>query len=66
MGERWFTEEELAEMSRPTMDRAIEALDRGDLDEARSLCEAMKHEWRYLHDLMAEGIGDLFLSAPRG
>jgi len=59
MGERWFTEEELAEMSRPTMDRAIEALDRGDLDEARSLCEAMKHEWRYLHDLMVEGIGGL-------
>src|SRR5205085_10455910 len=56
MGERWFTEEELAEMSRPTMDRAIEALERGDLDEARSLCEAMKHEWRHLYDLMVEGI----------
>ena len=27
MSERWFSEEELAEMSRPTMDRAIEALD---------------------------------------
>ena len=32
MGERWFSEEELAEMSRPTMDRAIEAIDAGDLD----------------------------------
>ncbi len=59
MAKRWFTDEELAEMSRPTMDRAIEAIDRGDLDEARALCEAMKHEWRYLHDLMAEGIGGL-------
>ena len=32
MAERWFTDEELHEMSRPTMDRAIEAIDRGDLD----------------------------------
>ena len=31
MADRWFSDDELAEMSRPTMDRAIEALDRGDL-----------------------------------
>ena len=54
-----FTEEELREMSRPTMDRAIEAIDRGALDGARALCEAMKHEWRSLHDLMVEGIAGL-------
>ncbi len=36
MGERWFIEAELAEMSRPTMDRAIEALDRGDVDAGRA------------------------------
>jgi hypothetical protein len=59
MAERWFSETELEEMSRPTMDRAIEALDRGDVDAARALCEEMKHEWRYLHDLMVEGIGGL-------
>src|ERR671929_1301908 len=59
MGERWFTDEELREMSRPTMERAIEALDRGDVDAARALCEAMKHEWRSLHDLMVEGIAGL-------
>ena len=59
MGERWFSEEELREMSRPTMDRAIEAIDRGDLAEARALCEAMKHEWRSLHDLMAGGLAGL-------
>ena len=57
MAERWFSEAELEEMSRPTMDRAIEALDRGDVDAARDLCEEMKHEWRYLHDMMVEGIG---------
>ena len=59
MTERWFSDQELAEMARPTMDRAIEALDRGDTDGARALCEEMKHEWRYLHDLMVEGIAGL-------
>ena len=56
MAERWFSDQELAEMARPTMDRAIEALDRGDTDGARALCEEMKHEWHYLHDLMARGL----------
>src|SRR3954452_4293825 len=59
MAERCFTDEELHEMARPTMDRAIEALDRGDVAAARALCEAMKHEWRSLHDLMVEGIAGL-------
>ncbi|MFY9763807.1 MAG: hypothetical protein WAK42_02175, partial [Mycobacterium sp.] len=59
MTERWFSDEELKQMSRPTMDRAIEALDRGDVQTARTLCEEMKHEWRYLHDMMVEGIGGL-------
>jgi hypothetical protein len=59
MGERWFSKDELEQMSRPTMERAIEALDRGDVAQARELCEQMKHEWRYLHDLMVEGIAGL-------
>src|SRR5437588_537964 len=54
--ERWFRDEELEALSRPTMDRAIEAIDAGDLDAARRLCEEMKHEWRFLHDLMAGGM----------
>ncbi len=56
MAERWFTDDELQQLSRPTMDRAIEALDAGDPDEARRLCEEMKGEWLMLHDLMTEGI----------
>ena len=36
MAERWFSDEELGEMSRPTMDRAIEAIDRGELPLARA------------------------------
>jgi hypothetical protein len=57
--ERWFTDTELNDMSTPTMDRAIAALDAGDTDTARRLCEEMKHEWRFLHDLMVEGIAGL-------
>jgi hypothetical protein len=56
MTERWFSDEELHELSRPTMARAIEALDRGDADEARRLCEEMKSEWSMVHDLMAESL----------
>jgi hypothetical protein len=54
MGERWFSDEELEELSRPTMDRAIEAIEAGDLERAKALCEAMKNEWRFLHDMMVE------------
>jgi hypothetical protein len=59
MSERWFSDEELAELSRPTMDKAIEALDAGDVDHARALCEEMRHEWRFLHDLMVNGVAGL-------
>jgi len=59
MDQRWFSDQELSEMCRPTMDRAIEALDQGEVERARALCEEMKHEWRYLHDLMVEGIAGL-------
>lgn len=54
--DRWFGDQELEELSRPTMDRAVEAIDSGDLDRARTLCAEMKDEWRMLHDLMAESI----------
>ena len=53
---RWFSEEELGQMSRPTMDRAIEALEAGDTETALELCRAMRHEWRFLHDVMAESM----------
>ena len=53
--ERWFTDEQLEEMAQPTMDRALAAIEAGDLEGAREACEAMRHEWGMLHDLMAEG-----------
>jgi len=43
-------------MCLPTMDRAIQALEDGDLTRAKKLCEEMRHEWRFLHDLMAESM----------
>ena len=56
---RWFSDEELGEMSRPTMDRVIEAIDRGDLDEAKALCEGMKYEGQFMHDMLVDGIAGL-------
>jgi hypothetical protein len=58
-GERWFSEEELAEMSRPTMDCAIEAMDAGDLDRAKELCEREKHESQFMHDMLVDGMAGL-------
>lgn len=54
MEDRWYTDEDLGQMSRPTMDRAIEALDRGDVETARELCDDMRREWMMLHDIMVE------------
>lgn len=56
MSERWFDQGELDELSRPTMDRAIEAIDEGDPEAARELCKSMKREWGMLHDLMTESV----------
>lgn len=59
MSERWFSDAELAEMSRPTMERAIEAIERGDAEEAKRLCEEMKHESQFMHDLLVDGVAGL-------
>src|SRR2546430_12138271 len=56
VADRWLSDEELRELSRPTMDRAIDAIDAGEPERARVLCEDMKHEWLMLHDLMAESV----------
>src|SRR5215212_10014253 len=56
MGDRWFEEEELRDMARPTMERIVEAIDAGDLDRARSLAREGQGEWLMLHDLMAGSI----------
>jgi len=53
-GGRWFTAQELHKLTMPTADRIVEAIRAGDDETAVRLCEAMRHEWRFLHDLMAE------------
>jgi hypothetical protein len=59
MSERWFSDEELREMSRPTMERAVEAIDAGDLERAKALCEGMKWESQFMHDLLVDGVAGL-------
>ena len=59
MGQRWFSDEELEQLSRPTMDRAIEAIDAGDVEEAKRRCEEMKHESQFMHDLLVDGVAGL-------
>ncbi|MEA2324824.1 MAG: adenosylcobinamide-phosphate synthase, partial [Solirubrobacteraceae bacterium] len=34
-------------------------LEAGDLDAARALCEAMKHESQFMHDLLVDGVAGL-------
>lgn len=55
----WFSPEELTEMSRPTMDRAIEAIEANDLERAAALCAEMRSEWRGLHDTLVGMIAGL-------
>src|SRR3954447_25685524 len=57
--ERWFSDDELEQLSRPTMDRAIEAIDGGDSEAAKALCEEMKHESQFMHDLLVDGVAGL-------
>ena len=59
MSDRWFSDDELEAMSRPVMERATEAIDRGDLDEAKRLCEEMKYEGQFMHDMLVDGIAGL-------
>ncbi|MHB1610360.1 MAG: hypothetical protein ACYCOU_16705 [Sulfobacillus sp.] len=55
----WFDKETLDQMSRPTMDRVIEKIQAGELDDAIKICGEMKREWGFLHDLMVESMAAL-------
>ena len=61
MSKPWFSEDVLEQMSRPTMDRAIEALDRGDVAEARGWRRdvetiASRDREQIVHALVATGM----------
>ena len=47
---RIFTEEELREMGRPTLELVMEAIDRGDREEAKQLAKRLQKEFNHLHD----------------
>lgn len=49
--DRYFTDEELRDLSRPMTDRITEALQDGNLKEAKKLCAMVKDEFLFLHDL---------------
>jgi hypothetical protein len=48
---RYFTKDELREISRPIPDRIIEKLNSGDLSGANKLCTMVRDEFLFLHDL---------------
>ncbi len=47
---RIFTDEELKEMSRRTLDVLQEAIEKGDMAKAKELAQRMYEEFNYLHD----------------
>ena len=48
---RYYTEDQLREMSRPTTERIKEKLQQRDLRGAKRLCRDVKDEFMFLHDL---------------
>jgi len=51
MAERFFTDEELREMERRTVDRLTDAIEAGDTERARKLARRMYNEFLSMHDL---------------
>jgi hypothetical protein len=51
MAERIFTKDEIAEMEKLTVDRLVEAVDKGDTEGARKIARRMYNEFLAMHDL---------------
>jgi hypothetical protein len=51
MEERFFTDDELREMERRTVDRLTDAIDAGDGDKAKKIARRMYNEFLSMHDL---------------
>lgn len=51
MAEKFFTEAELREMEKRTVDRLIEAIDGGDAEKAKKMAKRMYNEFLSMHDL---------------
>ncbi len=62
VSERWFSDEELADMAAADdWSAPVEAIDRGDLEEAKQLCGSMRYESQFMHDLLVDGVAGLIL-----
>ena len=51
MSERLFSEEEVREMGKRTVDRLTEAIDAGDAEQAKKIAHRMYNEFLGMHDL---------------
>jgi hypothetical protein len=56
VSENLFSNEELRMMEKRSLDRLLEALDAGDVDEARSVAKRMYNEFEAMHDLYRDWI----------
>jgi len=57
--ERVFTDEELQEMGRRTVDLIRDAIDEGDLERAKKLAGRMQHEFSLMHDMYVDWVAGL-------
>ena len=51
MSERFFSEEEIREMGKRTVDRLTEAIDAGEAEQAKKIANRMYNEFLGMHDL---------------
>ena len=51
MEERFFTEEQLRDMERRTVDRLTDAIEAGDAEKAKKIAKRMYNEFLSMHDL---------------
>jgi hypothetical protein len=59
MGERVWTDEQLADMSQRTIDKALGAIDEGDKEKARQLVTLMYDQFVFVHDAYMSWVSGL-------
>ena len=56
MSERFFSDDDLRDMERRTVDRLTDAIDAGDADKAKKIARRMYNEFLGMHDLYGNWI----------
>ena len=59
MGDRFFSETEIAEMEKRTLDVLLEAVEAGDQEKAKKTAKRMYNEFTAMHDLYRDGVAAL-------